>query len=172
MKRILHLLLLFSVLSIYSCSSPRRTTGVNDDGRISITFVQINDVYEISPLDNGKSGGMARVATLKKNYLAKNQNTFLVLAGDFVSPSVFNSLKYEGNRIRGKQMVETMNAAGMDFVVFGNHEFDIPDADLQSRINESNFKWISTNTFRKQGNTVSPFIERAIDEFFFIFRAR
>jgi 2',3'-cyclic-nucleotide 2'-phosphodiesterase (5'-nucleotidase family) len=159
MKKILHVLLLFSVIWIYSCSSSRHITDTKDDGKINITFVQVNDVYEIAPLENGKVGGMARVATIKKEQLRKNQNTFLVLAGDFVSPSVYNSLKYEGYRIRGKQMVETMNAAGMDLVVFGNHEFDIPEADLQNRINESNFKWISTNTFHKKDNVVSAFVK-------------
>jgi 5'-nucleotidase len=159
MKKILHILLLCSVIWIYSCGSSRRIVTTKDDGKINISFVQVNDVYEIAPLENGKVGGMARVATIKKEQLLKNKNTFLVLAGDFVSPSVFNSLKYEGSRIRGKQMVETMNAAGMDMVVFGNHEFDIPEADLQSRINESDFKWISTNTFHKKDNVVSAFVK-------------
>ena len=157
MKRILHLLLLCLAIVIYSCHPGRHTVSGKDDGKIDITFVQVNDVYEIAPLENGKVGGMARVATVKKEQLLKNQNTFLVLAGDFLSPSVYNSLKYEGSRIRGKQMVDAMNAAGMDLVVFGNHEFDITEAELQSRINESRFKWISTNTFHKKDNSISAF---------------
>lgn len=157
MKKILHILFLSSVLWIYSCSSSRRTVATKEDGKIDISFVQVNDVYEIAPLENGKVGGMARVATIKKEQLLKNQNTFLVLAGDFLSPSVYNSLKYEGSRIRGKQMVDAMNTAGMDLVVFGNHEFDIAEAELQSRINESNFRWISTNTFHKQENNIAAF---------------
>ena len=39
---------------------------------------------------------------------------------DFLSPSVYNSLKYEGKRIRGKQMVDAMNAAGFNMAVFGS----------------------------------------------------
>ena len=135
MKRILNILFFMSSVWICSCNSGRHTIASKDDGKIDITFVQVNDVYEIAPLENGKVGGMARVATIKKEQLRKNQNTFLVLAGDFLSPSVYNSLKYEGSRIRGKQMVESMNAAGMDLVVFGNHEFDISETELQSRIN-------------------------------------
>ena len=159
MKRTFRFLLLGSGFWLYACSSSKQIAVSKEDGRIDITFVQVNDVYEIAPLENGKVGGMARIATIKKEELQKNKNTFLVLAGDFVSPSVFNSLKYEGSRIRGKQMVETMNAAGMDLVVFGNHEFDIPEADLQNRINESEFKWVSTNTFHKKDNVISPFIK-------------
>ena len=159
MKKIFPFLFIISIIWISSCNPARRTAVVKDDGKIDICFIQLNDVYEIAPLENGKVGGMARVATLKKESLLKNQNTFLVLAGDFLSPSVFNSLKYEGNRIRGKQMVEAMNAAGMDMVVFGNHEFDITETELQSRINESAFQWISTNTFHKMVNDISAFIK-------------
>ncbi|MBK7288959.1 MAG: bifunctional metallophosphatase/5'-nucleotidase [Chitinophagaceae bacterium] len=143
-----------------ACSSTQKSTGVKDDGKLDFTIVQINDVYEIAPLDGGKWGGMARVATVKKEYLKENPNTFMALAGDFLSPSVYNSLKYEGNRIRGKQMVDAMNVAGVDLVVFGNHEFDIAETDVQSRINESNFKWISTNTFHKTDKGISPFVKQ------------
>ncbi len=159
MKKNFHFLFLVFAILVCSCDPSRRTVAVKDDGKINISFVQVNDVYEIAPLENGKVGGMARVATVKKERLLKNKNTFLVLAGDFLSPSVFNSLKYEGTRIRGKQMVEAMNAAGMDMVVFGNHEFDITETELQTRINESDFKWISTNSFHKKGNDISAFVK-------------
>jgi len=58
-------------------------------------------------------------------------------------------LKYEGERIHGRQMVEVMNAMDFDFVTFGNHEFDIGREDLQKRINESEFDWISANCFEQ-----------------------
>ncbi|MBO9682110.1 MAG: bifunctional metallophosphatase/5'-nucleotidase [Flavisolibacter sp.] len=151
--------LAFVMLVLTSCSSTRKALS-KDDRKIDITFVQINDVYEIAPLSGGKEGGMARVATLKKEYKQKNPNTFLVMAGDFVSPSVYNSLQYEGKAIRGKQMVEAMNAAGMDFAIFGNHEFDIKESELQERINESNFQWISSNAFHKTASGVVPFTYR------------
>ena len=158
MKNIAPYFFLFVLIS--SCSSYRKTTAT-DNGRLSINFVQINDVYEIAPLNAGKEGGMARVATIKKNYLQQNPNTFLVIAGDFLSPSVYNSLKYGGDYIRGKQMVEVMNAAGMDIAVFGNHELDLKESELQQRINESNFQWISSNTFHKQGADVQPFAKNS-----------
>lgn len=149
---------LFYILSIAIVCGCHVSRPVGaDDGKISVNIIQINDVYEIAPLENGKSGGMARVATLKKKYLAENPNTMLLIAGDFLSPSVYNSLKYQQERVRGKQMVEAMNAAGMDLAVFGNHEFDITEQELQSRINESGFKWVSTNTFHKTRDTFAPF---------------
>lgn len=130
----------------------------SDDGKIDLNIIQLNDVYEIAPLENGKSGGMARVAQLKKEWKAKNPNTYMIMSGDFLSPSVYNSLKYRNVRIRGKQMVAAMNAAGIDLVSFGNHEFDITENELQQRINESTFQWVSTNTFHKTSTGIpEPF---------------
>lgn len=144
----------------FSCKTAKiSSTAVPDNGKITVTFVQINDVYEIAPMQGGRVGGVARVATLKKQELAKNPNTYMVMAGDFVSPSVYNSLKHEGKRIRGKQMVESLNSAGLDIAVFGNHEFDIKEDELQDRINESTFKWVSSNTFHKTKSGVAPFVK-------------
>jgi 2',3'-cyclic-nucleotide 2'-phosphodiesterase (5'-nucleotidase family) len=145
------------LLGSAACKTARTITGANDDGKLEVVLVQVNDVYEIAPLSGGREGGMARVATLKKQYLQANPNTFLVMAGDFLSPSVYNSLQYEGKAIRGKQMVDAMNAAGMDLVVFGNHEFDIKESELQERINESRFGWVASNAFHKIKDTVLPF---------------
>ncbi|MBC7686663.1 MAG: bifunctional metallophosphatase/5'-nucleotidase, partial [Aquabacterium sp.] len=99
----------------------------------TICILQLNDVYEIGPLNQGKVGGMARVATLVKQQEARYQ-TFVVLAGDFVGPSVIGTTKINGQRVNGKHMVDIMNKTGVDLVTFGNHEFDIPDNDLQQRI--------------------------------------
>ncbi len=125
---------------------------------VKVTFLQLNDVYEISTLEGGKVGGLARVETIHKQLLAENPNTFMVMAGDFLNPSLIGTLKYKGEKIRGKQMIETMNAMNFDLVCFGNHEFDLKYNDLQKRLNESNFKWISTNALHRiDSATVKPF---------------
>lgn len=158
-------LLSFSiVLTLFiSCRSGRSVNG--DDGKIDITFVQVNDVYEIAPLEGGKVGGMARLATLKKQELQKNPNTFLVMSGDFVSPSVYGSLSYNGKKIRGAQMIDAMNAAGFDLVGFGNHEFDITEKELQERIDESRSQWIASNAFHVVNKKTEPFKNTATKEF-------
>ncbi len=158
MKHYNNLILLAIPLLFFSCTSSRKAI-TKDDGKITVQLLQVNDVYEIAPVEAGKAGGMARVATVKKELLQQNANTYLVMAGDFLSPSVYNSLKYEGKRIRGQQMVEAMNAAGMDIAVFGNHEFDISEEDLQSRINESSFSWIASNSFHQTNTGIIPFVK-------------
>lgn len=129
----------------------------------TICILQLNDVYEIGPLSGGKIGGMARVATLVKQAEARYQ-TFVVLAGDFVSPSVIGTTRIDGRRTNGRHMIDIMNRAGLDLVTFGNHEFDIPDADLQQRINESNFTWLSSDVMHKDTNgTIRPYYKTLPD---------
>ncbi|MBK9337717.1 MAG: bifunctional metallophosphatase/5'-nucleotidase [Lewinellaceae bacterium] len=160
-KHLLFLALLF--LTLAACDPARRAaTAGKDDGMIEIVFLQLNDVYEIAPLSDN-TGGLARVAMLRKSLLAKNPNTFTVLAGDFISPSVIGTLRHEGKRIRGKQMVETLNALGLDWAVFGNHEFDYDYEDLQARLDESKFTWIAANARQVTGNTTRPFAKKRPD---------
>ncbi|MFZ1306521.1 MAG: hypothetical protein WAR80_11815, partial [Ferruginibacter sp.] len=79
MKKLLSIPVVMGLLLFASCNTAKQTAA-NDNGKIEITLVQINDVYEIAPLDGGKAGGMARVATVKKEQLSKNGNTIMVMA--------------------------------------------------------------------------------------------
>jgi 2',3'-cyclic-nucleotide 2'-phosphodiesterase (5'-nucleotidase family) len=111
-----------------------------------VRFLSINDVYVADTTPNGQ-GGLARVATVRHR-LADQGRVLFVLAGDMLSPSL--SSKY----LHGRQMVEALNAAKLDYATFGNHEFDFDADTLVARIAESKFKWISSNCTRADG---SPF---------------
>lgn len=106
---------------------------------IHITLLQLNDVYQISPVDEGQRGGLARIATLKKNILAENPHTFMVLAGDTLSPSIHSRM------FQGKQMIDLWNQIGLDVATLGNHEFDFGNEILLARLKESRFRWITAN---------------------------
>ncbi len=153
-KKYLGFYFLFLVLPVFflliGCKTKQKIVvpTTTDDGIISFNFLQLNDVYEIAPLENGTVGGMARVATIRKQLTNENPNTLTVLAGDFLSPSLIGTIKRNGKRIKGAQMVEVMNATGVDLVTFGNHEFDIKEQELQDRINESAFTWLGTSVRR------------------------
>ena len=138
-----------AIILLYSCKK--------DDHKIDFTFLQLNDVYEISPIQGGEFGGMARVETVHKALLEENPNTLLFLAGDFLNPSLLGTLKVEGERVRGKQMIEVMNTMNFDAVAFGNHEFDLSKKELQKRINESNFPWFSANVSLNEAQKTIPF---------------
>ncbi|CAF4420224.1 unnamed protein product [Rotaria sp. Silwood2] len=120
-----------------------------DDGKyIQWTFLQLNDVYEMLPLDQGRKGGLARVARVRQLLLEENRQTYTILSGDFVSPSALSQSKINGTTINGRQMIASLNTLGIDFVTFGNHEFDLNETELIARINESKFSWISSNVFK------------------------
>ncbi|TYP98784.1 2',3'-cyclic-nucleotide 2'-phosphodiesterase (5'-nucleotidase family) [Tenacibaculum adriaticum] len=125
-----------------------------EPGKFYFTVLQLNDVYEIAPIQGGKYGGMARVETVHQELLNENPNTMLVLAGDFLNPSLLGTIKVDGERVRGKQMVEVMNTMNFDLVTFGNHEFDLSYNQLQNRLNESDFEWVSANVLHnKEGKS-------------------
>ncbi|CAH0997527.1 Trifunctional nucleotide phosphoesterase protein YfkN [Emticicia aquatica] len=153
MKKLIFLFVVTAALT--ACKTTKTVQKTQNE--INVTFLHLNDVYEISPLDNGKVGGMARVATVRQDLLKENPNTITVLSGDFLSPSVIGTLRYEGKGIKGRQMVDVMNAVGVDWVCFGNHEFDLDEKDLQERINESKFNWLNTNALQKTNGDLVPF---------------
>lgn len=150
---------LFALLLLFGCTSPRQVAS-DPSQNIEFTILQMNDVYEIAPLEGGKAGGLARVATVKKQLLRENPNTIAVLSGDFLSPSFIGTLRTDGEKIAGLQMVETLNAMGLDYVTFGNHEFDLGDPELlQKRMDQSEFQYTVCNAFYKDGPTTRPFTQ-------------
>jgi 2',3'-cyclic-nucleotide 2'-phosphodiesterase (5'-nucleotidase family) len=163
MKMNRYLILLALLLMGWGCGTSKKTADLRDDGLITFNFVQLNDVYEIAPLGGGAYGGMARVAYLTDSIRLQNPNTFLFLAGDFLSPSLLGTLEYEGTRIKGRQMIEVMNAMDFDLVTFGNHEFDLSRQELQQRLDKSRFKWLSSNVNLREGDSLKPFSIKGAD---------
>jgi 5'-nucleotidase/UDP-sugar diphosphatase len=121
-----------------------------------LTILQINDVYSTVPVDG--AGGLARIATLKHRLSADGHPVILVLAGDFLSPSVASSV------FKGEQMVAALNAAGLDLATLGNHEFDFGRDVLLQRMSESKFTWVVSNvTDAKTGKPIggaAPYVVR------------
>jgi 5'-nucleotidase / UDP-sugar diphosphatase len=129
---------------------------------VNVTLLHLNDIYEITPVEGGKRGGMARVATLRKQLLARNPRTITLLAGDAFSPSALGTAKVNGKRLAGQQMVAVMNAVGFDFATLGNHEFDIPQEDFLQRLAESRFQWISSNVETSDEQTFPQVVKSRI----------
>jgi len=116
---------------------------------VHVTLLQINDHYVLEPMDGGRRGGMARLSTLVRDLKRENPNTIFALAGDTLSPSVESAL------LQGAQMVAALNAIGLDFATFGNHEFDFGPDVLVERMKESKFRWLSANVVdRRSGQAL------------------
>lgn len=111
---------------------------------LPVRFLAINDIYILDTLTDG-TGGLARVATMRAR-IEEAGPVLFTLAGDVLSPSLLS--KY----YNGKQMVEGLNAAKLDYATFGNHEFELPRDTLVARIAESKFKWLSANCTEANGS--------------------
>jgi len=101
-----------------------------DPGGCTLRVFAINDVYILDHYPHLKSCIDAH---------SNGPNTIVTLAGDFLAPSLLSGLD------QGHGAVDVMNAAGITHVCFGNHECDVPYPDMLRRLDESEFKWISTN---------------------------
>lgn len=139
------------VLQLYP-EDPIKGAGV-----VTLKFIQMNDVYEIAPLNGGEYGGLARVAHIRDSIKEIFPNTYIFLAGDFLNPSLIGTLKIDGERVNGQQMVDVLNAMDIDLVTFGNHEFDLSEKDLQKRLNESKFTWTTANVRHVTEKGLQPF---------------
>ncbi|MEZ4701358.1 MAG: bifunctional metallophosphatase/5'-nucleotidase [Rhodothermales bacterium] len=121
---------------------------------VRVNILQINDVYEVAP-QAGAPGGLARVAALRDSLLRETPSTFTVIAGDFISPSALGTARVDGERLAGRQMVDMLNAVGVNYATFGNHEFDLGYDVLRRRMEEAGFTWISSNVTDTLGEALS-----------------
>ncbi|MBD2341348.1 bifunctional metallophosphatase/5'-nucleotidase [Calothrix sp. FACHB-156] len=137
--------IVLQVLATVALATPALAEVVN------INLLQLNDIYEITPVEGGTRGGLARVATLRQQLYKANPRTYTVLAGDAFSPSALGTAKINGTPLAGQQMVAVMNAVGFDYATFGNHEFDLPETLFYQRLQESRFRWVSSNVSDSKG---------------------
>jgi 5'-nucleotidase len=119
--------------------------GHAQPGGATITILHFNDVYEITPVEAGRAGGLARLARFRADLKARHPELITTLGGDYMSPSALGTARVNGERLAGKQMVAVLNVLGLDWATFGNHEFDIPEAALRARLAESKFRMVSSN---------------------------
>ena len=132
-----------------------------ENGKIKITFLQLNDVYQTSPVDRGTHGGLARISTLRKHIMASTPDAMFVLAGDTLSPSVASQL------FKGRQMIAAWNTLNLDYATFGNHEFDFGPFEFLQRMKDSKFTWVCANVTDKETGQpfgqAKPYVIRDID---------
>jgi 5'-nucleotidase / UDP-sugar diphosphatase len=90
-------------------ATPTAALASQDAHVVTVTFLHLNDVYEITPVAGGTQGGLARVATVRQDLLKKNPNTFTILAGDLLNPSAMGTAQVAGERLNGRHIVDVMN---------------------------------------------------------------
>jgi 5'-nucleotidase len=138
------------------------TVGAQGARPAVVTIAHFNDVYEIGPVEGGKSGGLARVATVISQLKRTNAPLLVTLGGDYVSPSALGTARVNGEALAGRQMVDVLNATGLEWATLGNHEFDIPEAAFNARMAESKFKVVISNITDANGRPFPNVVRTAI----------
>ena len=138
-----------------------RPAAVAPPSLVGFTVLHLNDVYEITPVEGGQAGGLARVAGLRQRLLAQDPNTVTLLAGDFLSPSALGTARVDGERLAGRQMVAVLNAVGVDAAALGNHEFDLAEDAFRERMREADFPMVSANA-RATGEPFAGVVPRLV----------
>ena len=117
----------------------------------TVTFVHLNDIYEIQPIEGGKYGGAARVATEIARLKKSSAPVIVTLGGDYLSPSALGTARVDGEALGGRQMVDVLNAIGVDWATFGNHEFDVSEAAFRHHLQQAKFRLVSSNVVGADG---------------------
>jgi 2',3'-cyclic-nucleotide 2'-phosphodiesterase (5'-nucleotidase family) len=123
---------------------------------VKITFLHTNDVHLIDQRD-GK-GGFPKLMSLLTQERAANPNTLTTFGGDLLSPSILSALT------QGAQMIELMDAVGLQYAVPGNHEFDFGPAVFAQRLKASKAMWLAANLRRADGDPMESLTDNAMVE--------
>jgi 5'-nucleotidase len=127
-----------------------------------VTILHFNDVYEIEPIEAGRVGGLSRVATVLAQLKRTSAPVLSVLAGDYLSPSAIGTAVVDGQPLGGRQMVDVLNAVGLDWATFGNHEFDLSLEAFLARNAQSTFHIVTSNVTDADGRLFPGTVRSAV----------
>lgn len=109
-----------------------------EETNVTISLVSVNDIDRMGESRDGR-GGVARLAAVLEGERAENPNTFLIHAGDTISPCLLCGFD------NGAHMIALFNELEPAVFVPGNHEFDFgPDVYLE-RAAEATFPILAAN---------------------------
>ena len=82
MKQVKIIFIVTLTIFIIGCTSNKNTNAAHqfkkEAGKTYFNILQLNDVYEIAPIQGGKFGGMARVATVHQTLLKEEKNRAII----------------------------------------------------------------------------------------------
>jgi len=127
----------------------------------SLTILHINDVYEIDAVEGGSEGGLARVATLVDR-LKRRGPVLTTLGGDYLSPSAIGTAIVDGEPLGGRQMIDVLNATGLQWATLGNHEFDVSEMAFRARMAQAKFQTVVSNATDASGRQFDHTVPSAV----------
>jgi 5'-nucleotidase/UDP-sugar diphosphatase len=150
------------ILALFSAGCASATPAPRVAVQPTLTILHFNDVYEIDALSNGRLGGLARVATVIDNLKHTSSRVLTTLSGDYLAPSAMGTARVNGVALEGRQMVSVLNAIGLDWATFGNHEFDVSEAAFRKHLGDAGFRLVSSNVTDANGKPFPGVVESTI----------
>lgn len=112
----------------------------------TVTFVHTNDMDRMEA--SGGKGGLANLMAVVKAERAAGEHVIFTHGGDAISPSLLSGFD------KGAHMIDLLNAAEVDIMVLGNHEFDFGPKVAMERIAEAKFPILGTNAIDGDGEII------------------
>ena len=92
------------LLALLLALAPGRSTAAEQTTPpVELTLVHANDVYEIQPVEGGRYGGPARMATVADDLKRAGGPVLVTLGGDYLSPSALGTARVDGQPFAGLQ---------------------------------------------------------------------
>lgn len=107
--------------------------SIAEEGTKKITIVHTNDIH--AQIDD-----MAKLAAYNQTEKESSDVFFYVDAGDIFSGNPVVDMN------KGVPMIDLLNQVDLDLIGIGNHEFDYGVDELNARISEADFTFLSANT--------------------------
>jgi 2',3'-cyclic-nucleotide 2'-phosphodiesterase (5'-nucleotidase family) len=101
--------------------------------------VILHDTHFHGKFGSEDEANIARYAALVGRLKEGRDNVLFVGNGDDLAPSLFASIYH------GSHMIDALNAMGLDYDTFGNHEFDYGPDNLLEQVEASDFAWVTGN---------------------------
>ena len=143
---------ILSLVVILSCSAALIGTAAADDGLLRIHLLWTNDLHghiapeparfmnpEFPPPLGGAASAARYIRQVRDQAAAAGEEVLLVDVGDIFQGTLI------GKKTEGEAVVEYFNAIGYDFMVPGNHDFDLGREVTERLARQSNFPWVACN---------------------------
>ena len=128
-------------------------------GPTDITIFHINDLHgralSQEPQD-GMVGGLPKIAYLVNQEREAGSNVLFLDAGDSIYGTILT------NYYEGIPTVEALNAADLDAMCVGNHEFDFGQEPMITACTASEYPWLGANVIETASGTCPEYLQQYI----------
>ena len=130
---------LATALALIIVAFSTTASSQSTDCTVKVTLLQVNDVYQFTPVDQNTKGGLGpRADAAQKQSSKKPKHALFARRRHDLAIRRVDHLQRRAND-RG------LERDRLDYATFGNHEFDFGPDVLKERMQESKFGWIAAN---------------------------